>query len=108
MSRVDEAIRRAAAAPRLAATSHHVAERAAERWDRSVLDHYPVEEGTAIEQPASPINPVSPDGPLEVRVPPAVSAGYFPERTVSARFGNAYQGKLVADGGAPLASIEEY
>jgi capsular exopolysaccharide synthesis family protein len=41
-------------------------------------------------------------------MPPAVGPVQFPDRAVPARFSKAYQGKLVADGGAPLASIEEY
>jgi capsular exopolysaccharide synthesis family protein len=41
-------------------------------------------------------------------VPAAVGPGSFPDCAVSARFSKAHQGKLVADGGAPLTSIEEY
>jgi protein-tyrosine kinase len=93
MSRVEEALKRAAATPRLAGTSHPVAERAAERWDRSVLDLYPPEGGTVSN--------------IETRVPPAAGAP-VPDCAVSARFSRAYHGKLVADGGAPLPSIEEY
>jgi len=113
LSRVDEAIRRAAAAPRLAAASHQVADRPAERWDRSVLDHYPGEEGTPpVDPPVSPVSSVSsvvnPAGKIDTRVPPAVGTGRVPDRAVSARISKAYHGKLVSDGGAPLASIEEY
>jgi protein-tyrosine kinase len=108
MSRVDEALRRAAATPRLAATSHHVAERPAERWDRSVLEHYPHEEATPLEPPVGPVSPVSPVKNIETRVPAEVSAGHSQDAVVAARFSNAYQGKLVASGSAPPASIEQY
>ena len=100
MSRVEEALRRAAAAPRLAGAGHQVAERPAERWDRSVLDNYPAEGGTVstVETRVVPVTPVLP-GPGKATVP---------DCPVSTRFSKAYHGKLVADGGAPLASIEEY
>jgi protein-tyrosine kinase len=107
MSRVDEALRRAATAPRLAATSQQVVERPVDRWDRSVLDHYP-QEGTPLDPAASPVSQVGPVSLIETRVSPAVGTGHFRDCAVSARFSKAYQGKLVADGGAPLASIEEY
>jgi len=100
MSRVEEALRRAAAAPRLAGAGHQVAERPAERWDRSVLDNYPAEGGTVstVETRVLPVAPVL----------PAPSKAAVPDCPVSTRFSKAYHGKLVADGGAPLASIEEY
>jgi protein-tyrosine kinase len=98
MSRVDEALRRAAASPRLAATSHHVAERPAEQWDRSALEHYPHEEGRPLDPPASSD---------ETRVLPSVGTGRFPDSAISARFTESSKGKLVANG-APPTSIEQY
>ena len=44
MSRIDEALRRAAAAPKLAAANGQIAERSAERMNRSGLEHYPRED----------------------------------------------------------------
>jgi protein-tyrosine kinase len=102
MSRVDEALRRAAAAPRLATAGQPVAERPAERWDRSVLDHYPLEEGMSLDLPASPVTSV------EIRVPSPVGVGHSPHCVVPPCFSAVYQGKLVADGSAPPASIEQY
>ena len=102
MSRVDEALRRAATAPRLSAIGHQVAERPAEQRDRSVLEHYPHEEGMPLNPAASPVSNV------ETRVPPAVSTEPILESAVSARFSEAYQSKLVATGGAPPAAIEQY
>ena len=99
MSRVDEALRRAAATPRFAATSGQLVERAAEPWERSVLEHYPQEEGT-------PLDPAASHDQAGGRS--AVSTEHFSERVVSPRFGKAYKGKLVTTGGAPPASIEQY
>jgi protein-tyrosine kinase len=107
MSRVDEALRRAAAAPRLVATGPQVPERPAERRDRPVLEHYPLEAGTSLPPSASPVAPVAPVSTVETRVTPAVGTEHA-AGAISTRFSPAYQGKLVAVGGAPPASIEQY
>ena len=113
MSRVEEALRRAAAAPRLAAASHQIAERPADRWDRSVLESYPHEEGLSLDAPASPVSSVSrasavsPVSKIEPRVPPAVAPLHLPESAISVPVNKAYRGKLVANGNAPEVSIEQ-
>lgn len=111
MSRVDEALRRVAAAPGMAATGPQVAERPAEQWDRSVLEHYPHEEGAPLDPPASPgsnLSPVSPVSSVEMRVRPPADYGRFSDCVVSPRFSEAYEGKLVANGSAPPPSVEQY
>jgi len=99
MSRVEEALRRAAA-PIPTDVSGQIAEPAADRWIRSVLDHYP-HEGTL---PAH-------DGIGARDQTPTLLAGVsrrFSGPGVAARFGEAYRDKLVAAGSALPASVEQY
>jgi protein-tyrosine kinase len=105
MSRVDEALRRAAAAPRLATAGRQVAERPAEHWDRSVLEIYPREQ----EAPVDPL-PTRPETKVAPVVPPpvVVTRPPVPEAPHAIRFNKAYAGKLVAGAGAPPTSVEQY
>ena len=98
MSRVDEALRRAAA-PKLAAANGQIAERAAERPTRSGLDHYPRED-------RPPMGSTTGDEQAGNRV--VVSMGQRSDVVVSPRFSEAYRGKLVIDASASTASIEQY
>src|SRR5436190_5076923 len=100
MSRVDEALRRAGAGPLSADAGPPMTKPAAQRWDRSVLDDYPQEDRTT-----PPVPPVRRD---QTRTRPAGVTGGSSDRIVSTRFNEAYRGKLVATGDAPLASIEQY
>src|SRR3954466_8556231 len=99
MSRIEEALRRAAAGPMAADVAASILKPAPERPVRSVLDYYP-QEHTA---PADPI-PVA----EETRIVPAGVSGRFAERAVVPRFGEAYRHKLVATGEASPTSIEQY
>ena len=99
MSRVEEALRRAAAAPIPVDVSSQIPEPAAERHVRSVLEHYPHEDR------------IPPDATASrdlTRMLPAGLSGRFSERAVAARFGEAYRGKLVATCDASPASVEQY
>jgi protein-tyrosine kinase len=138
MSRVDEAMRRAAAAPKLAAANSPLAERYLERMTRSGLDHYPREDrrlggSTAVDEPGNrepvssnresvpsnresvPSNresvPSNREPAPENREPVnrlAVSTGRRSDVMVMPRFSEAYRDKLVIDPSASIASIEQY
>jgi capsular exopolysaccharide synthesis family protein len=106
MSRVNEALKRAAAGPRLAGTPRPVAERPVDRLDPVALDEYPCETPE-----------VSLQAPAEAqRAPAAVAsdrlATVAPERdvdwAVSTRFGDAYRRNLIIDGAVSPASVEQY
>src|ERR1043166_186276 len=99
MSRVEDALRRAMPAPRLAAANGQIAERAAERLNHSVLEQFPEEDrrfagsSTGAEQQGDRV---------------VVSTGQGPDVVVSPRFSKAYQHKLVSDAAVSPASIEQY
>jgi protein-tyrosine kinase len=99
MSRVDEALRRAAAAPKLAAANGQIAERSAERMNRLGLDHYPREDRRLIGSAA---------GDEQTGNRMVVSTGQRSDVVVTPRFSEAYRGKLVIDASASTASIEQY
>src|SRR5207248_927834 len=98
-SRVDEALRRAAAVPKLAAANGQLAERAAQRVNRSGLDHYPREERRPIGSTA---------GEEQTGGHAVVSMGQRPDVLVMPRFSDAYRAKLVIDASTSSASIEQY
>lgn len=99
MSRVDDALKRAAATPRLATTSGRPASRTDERANPSLLEQYPVEDPGLPGQAAG-------DEADHGRV--LVSPGHRADIVIKPHFGKAYEGKLVAGTGASAASIEQY
>lgn len=101
MSRVDEALRRAEAMPRLAGPGHVMIERPDARRDRLSLEDYPREP----DPPADPAPAPPPPGRRPNRT--AVTTPLV-DRLVTGRFGRAYEGKLVASGHAHRAAVEQY
>jgi capsular exopolysaccharide synthesis family protein len=99
MSRVEEALRRAAAAPLLAGVIGQIAKPAAERWVPSGLEHYPREDPSRLD---------AIDGSPQTLLIPACASGRLSSRDVAPRFNEIYRGKLVATGDASPASVEQY
>jgi protein-tyrosine kinase len=94
MSRVDEALRRAAVAPKLARAGPPAKERIGDSADRSVLQLYPAE-----KRP----------GPAPSAVQPvAARTGTFTDAWVTPRYGAAYRDKLVIDAGVSPVAVEQY
>ena len=89
MSRVDDAMRRAAAA------AGAQTERIADGVDRSVLHRYPAEERSLRPAPDA-------GGPVVRRTADSADV------VVRPRFSQAYAGKLVVDAGVPPQSIEQF
>jgi protein-tyrosine kinase len=92
-------LKRAAAAPRLAAARGAIPERAAERPDRSVLQQYPQEDRPLPGPPASGERIATRLVDLASQRSDAVAAP---------RPSKAYQGKLVIDAGISPTSVEQY
>ena len=94
MSRVNEALRRAAVVPRLASAGTPAKERIDDGGDRSVLQLYPAEKRS---------------GPAPaVGQPGAVRTATLTDSWVTPRYGAAYRGKLVVDAGVSPVAVEQY
>jgi capsular exopolysaccharide synthesis family protein len=94
MSRVDEALRRAAVAPKLAGAGTPTMERIGDGVDRSVLQLYPAEKRS---------------GPAPSGAKPGAGiAGTMTDAWVTPRYGAAYRGKLVVDAGVLPVAVEQY
>jgi len=96
MSRVDEALKRAAATPTLAAVDGRIA--AADRSALAPLDQYPAEDG--------PFAAATVEDQSTAHV--AFSAGHRPDLVVAPKFSKRYKGRLVIDPDVPAASVEQY
>jgi capsular exopolysaccharide synthesis family protein len=94
MSRVDEALRRAAAAPKLLGVATPTTDQIPDRVDGSVLQLYPAEKR-------------SPPAPAGAQ-PGAGRTGHVTERWVAPRYGSAYRGRLVVDAGVSPIAVEQY
>jgi capsular exopolysaccharide synthesis family protein len=96
MSRIDEALKRAAAAPRLAAANGQRADRSADRVSRTALEQYPREEDPLM-------------GPADDRpVRPLSGNGRRPDVVAAPKLGDAYKGRLVIDPAVLPAAVEQY
>jgi|GEM_PF-976444 len=96
MSRVDDALRRAAAVPIPAATAINRTNERPEPADRSVLQRYPAEDRSVSLRPASAVDR------------PADSLGGSPEVLVAPQLSPAFRAKLVVDPGVSTVSVEQY
>ena len=97
MSRIDEALKRAAATPKLAAVDGRIAD-GADRPAVTPLELYPTEDG--------PFAATTADDRSTAHV--AFSAGHRPDVIVAPKFSKAYRGRLVIDPTVPPASVEQY
>jgi len=102
MSRVDEALRRAASVTRPDRRPRPLADRAADRVDPTALGHYPAE-GPAVAAVATATAVAVEEPP-----PPVYEPDFQRGRLDPALFSEAYRGKLVVDAAASSRSIEQY
>src|SRR5262245_39410888 len=111
MSRVDEALRRAASVPRLAGTVRPAPDRSLDRVDPSALDLYPAEK-PARQTPAAVEDPPPVANVAPVNVAPAVASVAPADRENDqlhpARFAESYRSKLIVDSSVSPASVEQY